>query len=399
MPLYRPRDILNQAEALEKSQRPQEASKLYSILAVYFIRQEKWDKAKILLERSIHLSPEDPKPYLFLALSLWNLKEGVTNTPSIIAMKRFSLLAYQQNKWRHYEKGVLARLPLPAVLVQAFYEILIDYERTTVEPFVKLASLYFQQAHYESAKEVLLSALNIGTPADEVVSLLQSVLEKGYPPEAVRALREYQSQSLSLVDFKNLIRGIKVKRENSEPIAPQSTRPEPLVEDLSALLSQFEKSTGLELGFKYDTAKPLIAEFKRRASSLLKDDSQSRLDLALAFLEMELYREAEDEILKVPPSDPKYPQALLLLGELHRHEENYLMSLEAYLKCLREERLEPSIRHEAKYQLVETYLKLGDLKAAWQMCLSLDQEAPSYRDLPSLKKRLSERMNDTGDPL
>lgn len=401
MSTFRPKDILREAREAEEHGQKRDASSKYASLAIYLRRRGQFKEAKKLVERAIQLSPEAPRLYLQRALCEVGLgQEKAAQT----AVRLFTRRAVRRNKVEEYRPYIEQQLKDLPSLREVFYTALLDIERTNAEPFLGLARALIEQQKLDGARKTLLDALKTKTMEKEVLELLTSVLEASNRNEDLVHLRRYTSGDMAMDDLLLLLRGeVRPSAEKSE----QETERESQFEDekdLQLLIRELEEKMGLDVDQGLDSVDPLVREFRRKSDVILAGDSKTRIDMALAFFEMGLVEDARDELRPIAVTDPQYLQAQCLLGEILHSEGSDLGALEVFQNILRDQRATHEIWCEAKFKLVQIYLRLGDLRQALAQALELEKKTPGYRDVHRLKLQIQEASQsqesgvDSGTP-
>lgn len=125
---------------------------------------------------------------------------------------------------------------------------------------------------------------------------------------------------------------------------------------------------------------------------MVKGDSKSVLDLAIAFKEMGLAVQAKEAISGIESSNNKYLAAQCLLGEIEFEQESYFSSLDIFQKVLRSESNDDECKKDALYHVVRIYIELQDFKKAAEFADKLSEMDSAYRNLPSLRNEISTRL-------
>ena len=158
--------------------------------------------------------------------------------------------------------------------------------------------------------------------------------------------------------------------------------------NLADLIRDLELSIGINPQERHDEVAPLIREFREKAEKIVAGDVQMQLDLGLAFLEMGLYVEAAEHLGQIEIQDSQYLFARSLLAQVLRAQGNDIASLEILKSILRDDRSKGEVSHDARYELIQLYLKLDDKKKAMEHARLLEKEAPGYRDIHGLMRNL-----------
>jgi tetratricopeptide (TPR) repeat protein len=388
---FRPREVFRQAKEAEQKGNMRVASAHYATLAVYLRRKGKLPDALVLIERAIRLSPKSPRLYLQQAVCRMVLGDRVAAENAVGNFARVAMERGKVEEYRPYLETALKDYP---VLRQVFYEKHLAVDRTSALPFLAQAKTLQEQGKWGAAQRVLLDALKTKNADTEVIALLQEVLAAAGHTEMLPHLESFSAGKLSRSDLVTLLSG-------SGKAAAKKDAPPPVERDedknLNSLIRDLEAEIGVELEESLDKVEPLVREFRRRSQKILSGDSKARIDMALAFFEMGLIDDARDELKPVEPTDPMYPEAQALLGEILFSEGSDLGALEAFQNCLRDERASVEMVREGKYKLLQIYFRLGDLKQALAQTHELEKLVPDYRDLRHLKMRIQEALGIKGD--
>src|SRR5690606_2687781 len=90
--------------------------------------------------------------------------------------------------------------------------------------------------------------------------------------------------------------------------------------------------------------------------------------------------------------DPSFAHAQALCGQIHLHEGSHLAALDAFQKSLRSPSRTQEVEWESRYQLIEVFFRLGDLRQAFVQAAELEKLAPEYRNLRRLKSQIQEAL-------
>jgi tetratricopeptide (TPR) repeat protein len=383
MAAFRPKDLLEKAQAAEQEGDKRMASAQYVILSSYLQKKGKWKEAKVLMDRAIRLAPRSAR--LYVQRALCEMKLG-RESEARAAIDLFAHYATEKKRTEDYAPYMEEHLSEYLELKRAYYEGILKLDRTRAFPFLGLAKYFVKKGETAEAKKILLDGLNTNDRREELIENLAVVIAAD--PSASDQLQRFSVGEISLEELALLL--------DTKPVeAKQEKAPEPefLVEegppDLRALIENLEEELGVDLKTRHDEVAPLVKEFRGRTEKILRDDHQGRLDLALAFFEMELFKDAREEVEKIPHGNSHYYDGQCLLGEIMCAEGSWLAALTIYQECLRNEELEASKKHHCVYKLIEIYMRLGDWKKAEQQIRILEKSDSNYRNLRSFKKEIS----------
>jgi tetratricopeptide (TPR) repeat protein len=347
--------------------------------------RKKLKSAGVLLRTAVQLNAEAPKPYVYLAICEARLTRTGEARRTMADLARCAVRNNAVEAVRTYIERKLRHYPY---LQQAFYLSLIELDRTSGAPFAALGSIALAQSDWSEAQKYLLQGLRTKTSDREIGQGLRELYTRTQAPDCLAHLERFEEGKLSRSDLIALLSGNH---------ASESPSQEPELKDL---ISDLEAELQIPAKENYDDVAPLIREFTMRADRIVRSDPKARMDLALAFFEMGLTSNAREQLKGVPPESPVYLEAQCLLAEILLSEGRALEALEVYQSCLRAEPLPVSVMREARYRLVDIYLKLGDLGQALIHYRELERKAPDYRNLRSLRQRLETALgasvNDSG---
>lgn len=389
MTQLRPKELFRQAKEAEAKGSLKVASAHYATLAAYMRRKGRIDDAATLIARAIRLSSKSPRLYLQQALVARSQKNQAAAEKAVETFARLVLDRGKIDEYRPYLEKILKDEP---ELRQVFYNRVLQIDRTTAVPFLAQAKTLMQQGKWEAAQRSLVDALKTKTADAEAVQMLEEVLTKRGQPADVEHLLSFQSGKLSRENLVTLLGQPSAAAEDDEEV-PVEHREVTEEKNLNSLIRDLEAEIGLDIEGA-DSVAPLVKEFRRKAQPVLKGDSKTRLDMALAFFEMGLVNDARDELKPIDPSDPYYPESQALLGDMLFHEGSDLGALEAFQNCLRDERATVEMVREGKYKLLQIFFRLGDLKQALAQAKELEKLAPDYRELRQFKTRLLEALGN-----
>lgn len=384
-----PKEVFREAKSEEAKGNTTTAAAAYTKLGAYFLHKNMLKEARMALERAVKLKPTLARAHLYLAICGERTGDKGLSELSMIQFTREALKSGKVEEYAHRVEELLAPY---AELRKGFYEAVLTLDRTTAKPFLALAKACLDAADLMRAQQALLDGLKTRSDDTEVVEMLKQLLSDMKRDAEITHIERFENGKLERNDLIALLEG-------QTPQAPEPSRSLVAIEEedlnpktLSMLITEVERELGANDAAEYDTVAPLLKEFRERANPILSSDAKARMDMALAFFEMGLYREAEEELRAVRENDSRYWEAQALLGQVYVVQSSDLAALEVFQSCLRHEDLSESLGHECQYQLANIYLRLGDFKQALEYAKHLNRECPDYRDLKSLKEQLKEKL-------
>jgi tetratricopeptide (TPR) repeat protein len=381
-----PKELLKQARKFEKAGKTKDAATAYLRVAQYCMKRTRWREAHTLLLKAGELAPHSSRTKYPLAVCEWRLG----NEPQ---GERLAQMAARES----VEKGRLAKNSeraeeewneVPQLRI-AFFEIVLQLERTSAAPYIAIAFAWLQMNDGQKAKQCFLYALKAKGDKEQIVKGLRKVAEMDDDREALTFIGRFEEKKISEEEFGILMAG--GGHTKMQDMQEAEEKPEPSVKPLGELIRQLEKDIGLDLTGGHDSIGPLLDEFRRRSQPILQRSSKARIDMACAFREMGLVEDACDELSRIPPTDRLYNEAQCLLGQMLVDEGSLMLALEAFQKCLRDEQVTEEISREAKYALLQVYLRLDDLQRAEIYLKELEKDAPDYRQLRNLRIEWKEK--------
>lgn len=383
-----PKAIVVEAQKAEERGLHKEASSLYAVAAHGMRGLKRNRDAKALLKKAIELSPQSARLYVQLAI----VENALGHDDSAIkAMEKFTQVAISRGKLADYRPYLEKHLASYPTLRQVFHRGLMEIDRTDAKPFLDYAKAAIEKRDWEDARAMLLDALKTQSQPEDVLTMLDSALERLGENEGRNAIQSFRARRMPLKDLLSILakrsEGNSASRER--PASAEAARDE---ESLDQLITRLEGEMGIELREKHDTVRPLVKEFRRRSDAILRTDPKTRIDLAMAFFQMGLVEDARSELKAIPRSDPHYREARMLTGEILYQEASYLEALEVFQGCLREEEAPDEVKVEAAYKLVQTYERLGDDVRALKWAKVLEDASPTYRDIRQLRRQIEDRI-------
>lgn len=387
MTAFRPKEVLEQAQAAEKKGDKRHASAHYTLLSTYLQKKGKWKEAKVLLDRAIRLAPRSARLYVQRALCEIKLGKAVEARAAIDLFAHYAAEKKRTEEYAPYMEEHLADYP---ELCRSYYEGILKLDRTRAFPFIGLAKCHLRKNEFSEAKKMLLDALSTQDRRDEIMENLAvavgSDLHAGEQLKRFSAGEVSRDELVLLLDEKVEPKKEPVKRVS---LTSQLDSDDSQKLDLRTLIENLEEELGVDLKERHDEVTPLVQEFRARTEKLLKNDARGRLDLALAFFEMDLLKDARDELSRIGCEDSLYVDGQCLLGEILCAEGGWLAALDVYQECLRSPEIEKEKRKHCLYKLVEIYMRLGDWEKADAQLRLLEKNDPNYRNLRFYKKEIA----------
>ncbi len=371
------RDLLEEARQAEKEGNKREASGKYGSLGVYLRKKKKLNESILFLRRAVQLSRTSPRLYVQLALSLAENGDNIGAKNAMEEFTKYALRREDSGEYRTYMENILCQFP---ELRSVYYEKLILLDKTNAIPFLLYAKACIEMGKHNEAKTLLIDALKTKTHTESVLKELKSILEKEGEIQLIEAIERFMAKKLSLEDLVIIV--------SNRPIQDFEKKSSPILEELPSMIKNLEEKLGLTSKEKQDELVPLILEFRSRSNEVIASDTKTRLDLALAFFEMGLLKDAKEEIYKIEPMDQHFHEAELILVDILLEEQSYLAALEIVQKCLRDEKMASDLIIEANYKLIKIYYLLGDIKNALDIATKLEMRNPNYRDVKELIQKL-----------
>lgn len=384
------KESLQRARKLERAGKAKEAATTYLRVGQYCMEKERWKEARMILMKTADLSPHSSRTKFPLAVCEWHLghepqAERLAQMAASESMEKGTLSknsARVEEEWKN----------IPQLRI-SFYESVLQVERTSATPFIGLALAWLQMADGPKAKQSFLYALRAGGPKEEIVSGLRKVAALDGDEEVLTFIGRFEKGKISEEEFDVLLSGGGNTKMSAiaAVAAPKNERIEPSVKPLGELIRDLEKEIGIDLTGGSDTVAPLVQEFRRRSQPIFARSSKARIDIATAFGEMRLLKDACDELSRIAATDRLYYEAQCLLGRFLVEDGSLMLALEAYQKCLRDGQATEEIQRESKYALLQIYLRLDDLTRAEMYLKELEKDAPDYRQLRNLRIELKEK--------
>lgn len=386
MATFRPKEVFRLAREAEQKGDNKQAATHFASLSAYLRRRGKKDESLTLIRRALILAPQLTRLHLQHALCAEINGHG---DEAENAMRQFTQLAIEKQNVEKYRPLVESTLEKAPRLRQIFYDGILKLDRTAAAAFLGRARSLHEQGNDAGAMKVLVEALQTGSQREDVLVAIEGLLRETGKAEALIHLGRFRDGKISLENFLVLLGGA-ARTDTFASSVPTGFAERPLRD----LIDELER----EIGGGPDVAdpeaeiRPLLSEFRRRSEPILGGDARARMDMGLAFFEMGLCKEAQEELERVPESDPLYAEAQTLVGEIALSTGSHLAALDAFQKSLRAPRRTPEVEFEARYKLVHVYYRLGDLRQAFGQAAELEKLAPSYRDLRGLKNQIQEAL-------
>ena len=378
---FRPREVLKQAEDAERSGSTRVASKLFHVVALHLYRKNKWKEAYQVLDRAIGQSKKSARLYVLKAVLAHKLSMDQDRLEALKSFIDHSLESGKLVEYVTYLEDQMRELPNVRHL---FFEELIKIERTSSFAFLGLARTCAEIGLFGRAKSVLLDALNLKDSHSKVIESLTSVLKACNGNHEVEYLEKYKRGEMNLRQLEALV---KTGDEQKPVLSISDLEGE---KDLKGLIDELERELGVSVDIDIDSVKPLVSEFRRRVNRVLGSDAKARIDIALAFYEMGLFDDANDELKNISGENPLFIEALSLQGKIFIEQGADLRALQSYQTILRQNEIGTESVKDALFHLVEIYTRMNDLKMALECANNLEILDPGYRDIRRIKINIRE---------
>ncbi|MBI4403567.1 MAG: hypothetical protein HY537_05370 [Deltaproteobacteria bacterium] len=159
--------------------------------------------------------------------------------------------------------------------------------------------------------------------------------------------------------------------------------------ELECLIEKLEVQLGDDQPQPRDL-EALVSEFEKRCEPIIGDREKSRLDLAVAFMQMGLNGAAFRQLDKLQPTCGTYWEAQCLKGQFLIECQQYLEALELFKRVVATGKCPLNIRKESHYKKAQIYIRLGDQRRAAREIRELEKLEPNYRNVRELKKKVSD---------
>ncbi len=387
MATFQPKEVFRLAREAEQKGDNKQAATHYASLSAYLRRRGKKDESLTLIRRALILAPQLARLHLQHALCA-----EISGHPDEAenAMRQFTQLSIEKQNVEKYRPLVESTLDKAPRLRQIFYDGVLKLDRTAAAAFLGQARSLHEQGNDAGAMKVLVDALQTGAQREDVLVAIEGLLREADRAEALIHLGRFRDGKVSLENFLVLLGGV-ARTDTAASLVSSVEAPERPLRDLIDELER-EIGGGPDVADPEAEIRPLLSEFRRRSEPILRGDSKARMDMALAFFEMGLAKEAQEELERVPESDVLYAEAQALFGEIALSTGSHLAALDAFQKSLRCSHRTREVEFEARYKLVHVYYRLGDLRQAFGQAAELEKLAPSYRDLRGLKNQIQEAL-------
>lgn len=374
---FNPKAALKQAQEARKSGDYESAAKHYGELALYLNSKRKHAEAVSLFERAEKLSKNPRIKMVKVILEHENgALDKAKNTMSelieqiIVANKMDEFSSYVEKDLKNYPK-----------YKRQYYVKMIKLDRTSPLPFQGLARAEVELNQPDEAIRIILKGLKTEPHDSVLIHLLSTAIKQSDNPATIAYLKRFEEGKISLDDLRLLI---SPKEKKEQPQVERSVSEEP--KNLDTMIRELELVLGERVDEDPDTVIPLVTEFRNKADKVLGDDSQGRMDLALAFLEMGLYREGKEELKKIKESDEQFPKSRCLYADILMREGLVMECMEVLQSLLRLEDIQEEIRLDALYKLMKVYCELRDFSEALDKVEEIESVRSDFRDVRDVKK-------------
>ena len=374
-----PKAILEEARAFEAKGDNYGAARGYALLATYLRKAGRLADARKLFSRAIRLAPQSAR--LHLQLAICEAASG-KRRDAMASVRRFSELALRKKKTKEYDGFVETLLGERPELREVYYQTTLSLDRTDPTRFLALGRALQELGRIDEAMQSGLDALKTKSCDDVAISFLRDLVILKNDSRAQERIASFLDGKLSRENLISLLGGGSEEKSVVEQVAQMPGEDERSLRDL---IVELENDLGVKLEDSTDSVEPLLKEFRKRSSGILRDDSKTKIDLALAFSEMGFVKDACEELESIKFSDPHYLEAQCLLGNFLMASGSELAALDIFQKCRRDDRASQATQCEARYRIGQIYNKLGDNEKALVELLEVEKCDPAYRDVRQLK--------------
>ncbi len=375
--------LLASAEKAEAAGKPKAACEHYTALVSHYLKKHRWDLARPHLGKALRLDPLAPRPYLQRAVIKMSKRDEAGATQDIHAFCR--IIIRERSVARH-EQIIETKLADYPQLREQCYRAILEIDRTQTKFFLKWAQTLSAQKKWDEARWALLEAFQHQSDSEAVIDALVSFFRVTKDAAALESLGRFQQGKLSMQNLLSLLRPTRHKEDTKKALKEDTGE-----KDLHTLIAELEQTLG-PTRVTSDSVEPLIQEFRRGYEPILAGDSKTRIDLANAFTEMELYQHSESELRKISKNDALYVEAQCALGLVLIQQGRDLMALEVFHNCLRDLRIAETEQNECLYQVILLQLRLGDVETARQVLGELEKQAPDYRHLREIRIEIERKI-------
>ncbi len=383
MPGFNPKAVFIQAQKDEAEGLAVPASRKYAKIASYLLRRGKPEEAERLLKRAIQLNASAPRVYLEKALCEAHLNRGREAEESLSA---FVKIAQQKRKMREYAVLVEAKLAAYPRLREKYFRLFLDQEAGEAGPYLGLARALIAQQGYTRAKDVLVDALRTGTRRGEVIGLMRQALEGLNQMEALFYLQQFEEGKISRPEMVLLL-----SEGRNTPRAETSVLGD---EDLTRMVLALEKELGIDNQVESLLAEEWMPEFERQLMEQTEKDGALKVDLAVGCNEMGLTDCAIHLLASISKRDAHYWLAQSLSGTFYLSEGKDLLALPYFQNCLRYANPDSALAVDACYSLIQIYVRLGDVRRAWELSEQIKNRHANYREFKALREVIETKISE-----
>ncbi len=375
---FNPKAALKLAQDARKNGDNELAAKHYGELALYLNSKKKFTEAQSLYERAEKLSKNPRVKMVKVVLEHENGaydKAKLTMSEvieSVIALNKLDAFSsYIEKDLKNYPK-----------YKRQYYIKMLKLDRTSPLPFQGLARAEVEMNQPDEAIKIILKGLKTDPQDSVLIGLLSQAIKQSDNPATLAYLKRFEEGKINLEDLRLLIS----PKEKKEVIPLDTSTPES--KELDTMIRELELVLGKRNDEDPDTVQPLVNEFRQKADKILGEDSQGRMDLALAFLEMGLYRESKEELKRIDSNHEDYPKSRCLLAETLMREGLVMECMEVLQSLLRTNELQDELKLDGLYKLMKVYCELGDYVEALEKAEEIESLQEGFRDVRELRQKL-----------
>ena len=375
---FNPKAALKLAQDARKNGDNEWAAKHYGELALYLNSKKKFTEAQSLYERAEKLSKNPRVKMVKVVLEHENGaydKAKLTMSEvieSVIALNKLDAFSsYIEKDLKNYPK-----------YKRQYYIKMLKLDRTSPLPFQGLARAEVEMNQPDEAIKIILKGLKTDPQDSVLIGLLSQAIKQSDNPATLAYLKRFEEGKINLEDLRLLIS----PKEKKEVIPLDTSTPES--KELDTMIRELELVLGKRNDEDPDAVQPLVNEFRQKADKILGEDSQGRMDLALAFLEMGLYRESKEELKRIDSNHEDYPKSRCLLAETLMREGLVMECMEVLQSLLRTNELQDELKLDGLYKLMKVYCELGDYVEALEKAEEIESLQEGFRDVRELRQKL-----------
>jgi len=356
------------------------------------------DEARKLVEDALGLIVDSPRLHIFQAKTLAAM--GRDAEAKVAAKNAYDWVKRKPERYNDYRAYLEKELADYPQVKEAFFERGQEHDRQRAEKSVAKARDLRARGDVSAAMKLYLEALATRFQDGPALTGIEKILIETSNERGLKYLESFRAGQLSRKDLITLV----TPDENAAHAHAEAAELDhehgnektlaDLVADIERELENDEKLAGGEGGVGDAVPPPDFQKYRKRAEPLLKNDSPSRIDLAVGYFEMGLLDVACEELRAIAEADELFLKARCLLGEFLLKSDEPLLALQSFQECLRDPRLTEEQEKTARYHLAKTYIRLGDWARAQTEIEALERRDPNYRDLRFMKNEVSDALSE-----